>query len=125
MRLENPVANVDHVDVLFDDDVARKNTIIDPIAQAMLGGRRIWPCGPIDVAGEVISLTADNLANGAIMDATNHLHEWGAIPNLEADIKAELTLRPFADLDHFQCPRNINRDRFFKIDVLACVYHRL
>ena len=38
MRLENPVADVDHVNVLLDDDVARKRAIVHPVAQTPLGG---------------------------------------------------------------------------------------
>jgi len=86
MSLENPVANVDHVNVLFHDDVARKNTVVYPVAQAMLGRGGIRPCRPVDVAGKIVSFSADNLTERPIMDAPYHFNEWRAIANLESDI---------------------------------------
>ena len=32
MRLQNPIADIDDVDVLFKDDVTGKGAVIDPIA---------------------------------------------------------------------------------------------
>src|SRR5216684_4210243 len=37
MRLHDPVTDVDHLNVLFDDDVAGKRAVINPITQAALG----------------------------------------------------------------------------------------
>src|SRR5438309_1711829 len=120
MSFENPVANVDHVDVLFHDDVAGKDPVVYPIAQATLGRRGVWPCRPVDVAGKIVSLSADNLTERPIMDAPHHFDEWGAIANLESDIQAELTFHALADFDHFQRARNIHSNGLFEIDVLAC-----
>ena len=39
MRLKDPVADVDDVDVLLDDDVAGEGAVIEPIAKAALGRR--------------------------------------------------------------------------------------
>src|SRR5207245_8956138 len=61
MSLENPVANVDHVNVLLHDDVARKNAVVHPVAQAMLGRGGVRHCPPGDVAGKIVSFSADNL----------------------------------------------------------------
>src|SRR5215467_7477493 len=36
MVLENPVADVNHMDVLLDNDVAGENAIVDPVAKAFL-----------------------------------------------------------------------------------------
>ena len=121
MGFEDPVADVNHVNILFDDDVARKRAIVDPIAQATFGRRRVGPGWPLDVAGKIISFPTDNLAKGAVMDAPDHFDEWRAIANLEPDIQAELSFGVLADFNHFQCSGNINRDGLFKIDVLAGV----
>jgi hypothetical protein len=56
MGFEDPVANVDDVNVLFHDDVAGKSAVVDPIAQAALRGRSIGPGWPIDVTGKVVRL---------------------------------------------------------------------
>src|SRR5207249_4249215 len=121
MGFEDPVADVNHENLLFDDDVARKRAIVDPIAQATFGRRRVGPGWPLDVAGKIISFPTDNLAKGAVMDAPDHFDEWRAIANLEPDIQAELSFGALADFNHFQCAGNINRDGLFKIDVLAGV----
>src|SRR5712692_8987185 len=113
MALENPVANVDHVNVLFHDDVAGKNTVVHPIAQAMLGRRGVRPCWPVDVPGKIVSFSADNLTERPVMDAPDHFDEWRAIANLESDIQAELAFRALADFDHSQCAGNINGDGLF------------
>jgi len=49
MILENPVTDVNDVNVLFDDDVAGKNAVIHPVAKAALGGRCVGPRWPLDV----------------------------------------------------------------------------
>src|SRR6267143_3356905 len=48
MRFQNPVANVDAVNVLFHDDVAGKDPVIHPIAKAAFDRRSLWPGRPIE-----------------------------------------------------------------------------
>ena len=71
MRLENPVANVDDVNVLLDDDVARERAVVQPVAEPPLGGRSIGPRGAIDVSAEVVGFAADNLAKRPRVDAAD------------------------------------------------------
>src|ERR1700730_1858352 len=84
--LENPVTNVDHVNVLLDDDVAGKRAIVDPVAEAALGRRGVEPCWPLDITGKIVSFSTNNLTERPIMDAPDHFDEWRAIANLESDI---------------------------------------
>ena len=39
--LEDPIANIYSMDVLFDDDVSGENPIMDPVAEPTLGRRGI------------------------------------------------------------------------------------
>ena len=63
--VENPIADVDDVDVLFDDDVAREDLVVDPIAESMFFGCSIRPLRPVDVAGEVVGYAADDFSDSA------------------------------------------------------------
>src|SRR6266567_9586970 len=119
MSLENPVANVDDVNVLFHDDVAGKSAVIQPVAEATLGRGGVGPGGPVNVAGEIVSFTADNLAKRSGMDATNHFHEGRAIADLESNVKAELAFGMLADLDDFERAGHIDGYRLFKINVFT------
>ena len=67
--LEHPIANVNDVDVLLDDDVAGKNAVVNPVAQTFLDGRRIGPGWPFDVACQIVRFAADNIADRPIVDA--------------------------------------------------------
>ena len=54
MPAEKPVRNVDHVDVLLDDDFARKHPIEVPVPQPPLQ-RSVGGIGPEDLRAVVIS----------------------------------------------------------------------
>src|SRR5262245_25643413 len=101
MRLQNPVADVDDVDVLFDDDVARKSFIVHPVAETEFLRRSFGPLGAIDIAGEIVSFPADDFAECACMDAANHFNERRTITDLEPDIETELAVDAFSDIDDF------------------------
>src|SRR5690242_4936991 len=119
MALQNPIANINDVNVLLHDDVAGENAVVDPIAQTHFGRRSVWPRGAIDVAGEVVRFAANDVAEGAAVDALDHLDEGGAIANLEADVKAELAFRSLADIHDFLGAGNVDRDRLLQINMLA------
>ena len=107
------------MNVLFHDDIAGQDAIVHPISQAMLGWRRVGPGRPVNVAGEIVGLSADNFTERAIMDAPHHFDERRTIANLESDIETELAFRTFADFDHFQCARNIDSNGLFEVDMLS------
>src|SRR5262249_36028102 len=50
VSLQDPVTNVNNVDVLLHDDIAGKRAIIDPIPQSSLDRRGIPPRGPVEVS---------------------------------------------------------------------------
>src|SRR5215472_16406864 len=100
MVLQNPVANIDGVDVLLHDDVARKRTVMHPITKAPLLRARVRPVGAPNVTRDVVRLAARDLAQRAAVNALHHFDEHRAIADLEPDVKAELALSLLADFDH-------------------------
>src|SRR6266436_119287 len=103
MPFENPVTDVDYVNVLLDDDVAGKRAVVDPVAQAALRGRRVGPGRAIDVAGEIVRFAADEVAERAAVNAPDKLQKRRADADLEADVEAELAIGALADFDDTQC----------------------
>src|SRR2546430_13385507 len=98
--LENPIANVNDVDVLLDDDVAGKNAVVNPVAQAFLDGRRVGPGWPFDVACQIVRFAADNIADRPIVYAFHQFNERGTIADLEPHIQTEFPVRSLANLNH-------------------------
>src|SRR5438045_343028 len=119
MVLENPIANVDDVNVLFDDDVAGQNAVVDPVAQTFLNGRCIGPGWTINVASQIVRFAADNTPKGSAMDALNQFNERGTIANLETHIQTEFALGAFASLDHLQRAGHVHGDGLLEVDVLS------
>src|SRR6266849_6044670 len=118
MPLQNPITDVDHVNVLLDDDVAGKRPVVHPITQAALRRRGFGPCRAIDVAGQIVSFAADDIAQRAAVNAPDQLHKRRAVANLEPDVEAELTLRAFADFNNTQRAGYVDSHRLLEIDVL-------
>jgi hypothetical protein len=119
MSLENPVANVDDVNVLLHNDVAGKNAVIQPVAKATLCGGGVRPGGPVNVAGEIVSFAADDFAKRSGMNATNHFHKRRAIADLESDIETELAFGALADFDHLQRTGHIDGHGLFEINMFT------
>src|SRR5215470_10930198 len=119
MRLENPVADINDVNVLLDDDVAGEHAVVHPVAEAALGGRGVGPSGPVEVAAQVVGFAAGDFAESSRMNAANHFDERGAIANLEANVEAELAFGALANVDDFFRAGDIHSDWLFEIDVLA------
>ena len=119
MRLKNPVANVDDVNVLLNDDVAGEHAVVNPVTEPPLGGRSVWPRRAIDVSAKVIGVAASNFAKRAGVNAAHHFHERRAVPDLEADVEAELAFSALANLDDFFRAGHVDGYGLFKIHVLA------
>src|SRR5260370_24202092 len=119
MSLENPVANVDDVNVLLHNDVAGKNAVIQPVAEATLCVRGVRPGGPVNVAGEIVSFAADDFAKSSSMDTTNHFHKRRAIADLESDIETELDFGALADFDHLQRTGHIDGHALFETNMFT------
>src|SRR5215472_9471330 len=114
MRFENPVADVDDVDVLLHDNVAGQNSVANPVTEPHFFGRRLRPIGTVDVAGEIMGFAADDFTDGAVMDAADKFDEGRTIADLEANIQAELSFRALADVDDSECSWDVDRDGLFK-----------
>src|SRR5260370_16627090 len=106
MPFENPVTDVDYVNVLLDDDVAGKRAVVDPVAQAALRGRRVGPGRAIDVAGEIVRFAADEVAERAAVNAADKFDKRRAVAALEANPEGELPTRPLAAFRRLQPPRH-------------------
>ena len=118
--LQEPVGDVDDVDVLLHDDVAGQRLVVDPVAQAPLGGRGGRPVGPVDGRGEVVDLPRDGRPDLALVDPLRELDVGRGVADLEADREAQL-LRPrlLAEGHHPLAPRDVHPHRLLEVDVLA------
>ena len=119
MRFEDPVADVDHVDVLLHDDVTGEHAVAYPVPQPALGRRGVGPGGAIDVPGEVVGFTADDVAQRALVDAAHQLDEGRAVADLESHVQTHLALGAFANLDDTFRAGDVDRHRLLQIHVLA------
>src|SRR3989449_6024376 len=97
--LEDPVADVNHVDVLFHQDVAREHAVIYPVADPALDGRSIQPGGAVDRARVVVGLTASDFPERAAMDALRQFDKRRGVSDLESYVQADLALRLFSGFD--------------------------
>src|SRR2546429_7534069 len=91
--LENPVADVNDMNILFHDDVARKDAVVDPVAQALLNRRCIGPGRPVDVASQIMRFAASHRAQGSVMDALDQLNKRRTIADLESHVETEFSFR--------------------------------
>src|SRR5215472_19119481 len=119
MRLENPVADINDVNVLLDDDVSGEHAVVHPVAEAALGGRGVGPSGPVEVAAQVVGFAAGDFAESSRMNAANHFDERGAIANLEANVEAELAFGALANVDDFFRAGHVDGHGLFEINVLG------
>src|SRR5215510_5630089 len=92
MRLHRPVDDVQNVDVLFDQDVARKRAVEDPVADA---GLEVGHAGFV-LASEVVrvikALAQNDVSDLARVDALDHSAIAFVVAFLESDVNAEFAL---------------------------------
>ena len=62
---------------------------------------------------------ANDVADGASVNALDELDERRAIADLEADVEAELAFDALADFDDFLSAGHVNGNGLFEIDMLA------
>jgi hypothetical protein len=122
---EHPIAHVDDVDVLLDNDVAGKRALPNPVAQPLLHGRGVGPIGPVKVPAVVVSQAASDLADCAVMDAARQLHYGRRHANLKSHVETQLALRLLADANDVMGAGNVHGHRLLAIDVLAGLHDRL
>src|SRR6185503_15852490 len=120
VRLQQPVRDVDDVDVLLDDDVAGERDVVDPVAQATRRGRRVGPLGPLDRRSEVVDLARDGRPDLAGMHAPGELDVWRGVADLEAYREAQLPrARLLPERHHRLRAGHVDGDRLLEVDVLA------
>src|SRR2546422_6770086 len=111
--LEDPVADVHHVDVLLHQDVAREHAVIYPVANPALDGRSIRPGGAVDRARVVVGLTASDFPERAAMDALRQLDKRRGVADLGSYVQADLAPRLLSDSDALFGAVAVHRHRLF------------
>ena len=119
MPLHDPVHDVDDVDVLLDQDVAGEHAVEDPVAHARLhrghAGRRL----PLEVVRVVVGLRANEVADGARVDAPDHLLVGRRVMGLEPHRHADLAHALASGLLDPLRAVHVRGHRLLQIDVLA------
>ena len=119
MRAEHPVAEIDDVDVLLDQDVAGEGAIPEPVAQPILVGR----CAGAVLfsrCGRVVVCPSDgNLAQCAGLDLLRDGGDGRRVAALEADIDALRGLDALGDLESVFGLANVDAHWLFAVDMLA------
>ena len=122
-RAHRPVDDVDVVDVLLDDVVAREPGEVEPVAALPLhlahaGRALLHP----QVALVPVALRRDDLADLAVLDALHHLEVARLVTPLRAGDDGEvLLLREVGRGDDRPDADRVDRDRLLHEDVLAGV----
>src|SRR5215510_10053029 len=96
MRLHRPVDDVQNVDVLFDQDVARKRAVEDPVADAGLEVGHARFVLASEVVRVIETLAQDDVSDLARVDALDHSAIALVVALLESDMNADLALRLLA-----------------------------
>src|ERR1043165_8377582 len=94
MPLQNPVAHVNHVDVLLHNYVARQGAVMDPVSQPVLVRRGARPGRPVNVPREIMPGPGHNIAKGARVNPFYLLHIRRSVAELESNLQAQSTLCP-------------------------------
>src|SRR5215510_6397925 len=123
MPLQDPVADVDDVNILFHNDVAGKRAVVHPVSEPQLNRRGIRSRRAVEITSQIVRLAANDRTQGAVVNTLHHFYERRAIADLEANIQAELALGALTDLDYFLSAGHIHRDRLFEIDVLPASHN--
>ncbi len=118
MPLQYPVAYVEGVDVLLDDDIAGQHAVIEPVADAPLGRRGVV-VPRVEERTVVIRLGETDLADTAGMEALHQFDERRSLPDLEADFQGDAALGPAAGFKHAPGARHIDGYRLLAVGVLA------
>ena len=118
MTFERPVADINDMNILFDDDIAGEHAVLQPVAQATQRPGEIRKIG-IYGGAIVVDRTGNDVSERAGVDAPHQLDIWGRHTNLETNIQAEFPLGFLADLEHAFGAGNVDGHRFFAINMLA------
>src|SRR5262245_24485991 len=121
VRFHRPVDDVQNVDVLFDQNVARQRAVEDPVADARfeIGHARFVLAS--EVVRVIEALAQNDVADIARVDALDHSAIALVVAFLDSDVDADFALRLLAGGDHPLAALDVGRDRLFAIGVFARV----
>ena len=121
MRLQVPVRDVDHVDVLLDDDVAGERLVEDPVAQpGRLGALRGLR---LQAPGVVVDVPEHRRADVAAMHARGRFPEERIAARLE--VHEHVARRPcgFDGALDREAAGHVHRHRLGQVEMLAGLQH--
>src|ERR1700735_879941 len=124
MSLQHPIADVDSMDILLQDDVARKYAVIQPVPEPPLCFWRVQ-MRHFDERTVVVCFRKRDFADSARMNAVDQFGERRSLADLESDFQAQVTLRFLADFEDALCTRNVHRHRLFAVGMFAGRDNRL
>src|SRR6266702_1016524 len=119
MRPHHPVANIDDMNGLLEQDISRSRAVPSPVTQPALvcrHTRAVWIGGRRSI---VVRGDGRNLADLARMNPSHNFYKWRSAPNLETDIDAHLTVDPLANLERALSLCHINSHGLLAIGMLA------
>src|SRR5262245_17971512 len=121
IRLHRPTDDVQNVYVLFDQDVARKSAVEDPVADARFEIGHAVLVLAFEVVRVIEALAQNDVSDLVGVDALDHPSIALVVSLLESDVNADLALRLLAGGDHALAALDVSPDRLFAVGVLAGV----
>src|SRR5665213_1643437 len=119
MRLKGPVADIDQMDRLFDDNIAGQREIPVPTADSEFVRGHVWHRGITDTGRVVICSDGADFSQGACLNTTDELDEGRRAADLETNFEAHMPLGTFANLQSLFCLGDIHSYRLLAVDMLA------
>ena len=119
VRAEHPVAEIDDVDVLFDEDVAGEGAIPEPVAQAVFVGAFAFALLLSGRGRVVVTRGGDDFADGAGLDLFVKCGDGWSVAALEAHIDTLIGLDAFSNFESVLCLHDVDSHGLFAIDMLA------
>ncbi len=121
--LEDPVDDIEVMDVLFDDVITAEPGEVVPVAELPFD---IGPAGftvdDPDFATVPVGAGFDDIADGAVLEAFDGFEVTGLVSALGTGGDAEAFLfGEFTGFDHEACALGVDGGGFFDEDVLACL----
>ena len=119
VRLQRPVADVDQMNRLLDNDIARQHPIPIPAANSEFIRRHVGHGKIADPRRVIVCGDGANLPQRALLNVPDHLHKRRCASNLEADFQADMSLCALANLEGLFRLRHVYADWLLAVNVLA------
>src|SRR5690606_4571788 len=94
---ENPITDIDSMNILFNDDIAGEDSVVDPVTKPALFRCCTRPVGPVNGGPKIVGLPGSDRAECTIVNSPHEFHKRRCVANLESDVKSLFILRLLAD----------------------------